>query len=78
MENFYSAVIPAKAGIQWLQGLGDPCLRRDDGKEAFFDTLLRGDDTEVQVLHLSIHLYAGMTAYVVLSARRVMNFGLMT
>ena len=24
MENFYSAVMPAKAGIHWLQELGDP------------------------------------------------------
>jgi hypothetical protein len=31
-RTFYSAVIPAQAGIQWLQVLGDPCLRRDDGK----------------------------------------------
>jgi hypothetical protein len=27
-----------KAGIHWLQELRDPCLRRDDGEEAFFDT----------------------------------------
>jgi hypothetical protein len=27
MEHFYSAVIPAKAGIQWLQELRDPRLR---------------------------------------------------
>ncbi len=26
MEHFFFAVIPAQAGIQWLQGLGDPCL----------------------------------------------------
>ena len=26
MENLYLAVIPAKAGIHWLQELGDPCL----------------------------------------------------
>ena len=41
MENLYFAVIPAPAyclqgqapaGIQWLQELGDPCLRRDDCK----------------------------------------------
>jgi hypothetical protein len=32
MEHFYFAVIPAKAGIQGLQVLRDPCLRRDDGK----------------------------------------------
>ena len=41
MEHFYFAVIPAKAGIQWLQVLGDPCRSlplqavgrgRDDGK----------------------------------------------
>ena len=41
MENFYSAVIPAKAGIQWLQGLRDPRLRGDDSKLVFFDSLLR-------------------------------------
>jgi len=34
MENFYSAVIPAKAGIHWLQELGDPRFRGDDGKGA--------------------------------------------
>jgi len=44
MEHLFFAVIPAKAGIQWLQVLRDPCLRRDDGEEAFFDTRLRGDD----------------------------------
>ena len=38
MEHFYSAVIPAKAGIQWLQELRDPRLRGDDGKLVFFDT----------------------------------------
>ena len=38
MENFYFAVIPAKAGIHWLQGLRDP--RGEDGKLVFFDTLL--------------------------------------
>jgi len=26
------AVIPAEAGIHWLQVIGDPCFRRDDGK----------------------------------------------
>ena len=41
MEHFYSAVIPAKAGIQWLQELRDPRLRGDDGKQVFFDTLSR-------------------------------------
>jgi hypothetical protein len=45
MQNFYFAVIPAQAGIQWLQELRDPCLRRDDGEEAFFDTLLWGEGT---------------------------------
>ena len=43
MKNFCSAVIPAKAGIQWLQGLKDPRLRGDDGKLAFFDTLAGGN-----------------------------------
>jgi hypothetical protein len=38
MENVHLSVIPAQAGIQWLQVLGDPCLRRDDGEEAFSDT----------------------------------------
>ena len=52
MENLYFAVIPAKAGIQWLQVLRDP--RRslppqslggggDDGKLVFFDTRGRGN-----------------------------------
>jgi hypothetical protein len=41
MENSYFAVIPAKAGIQWLQELGDPRLRGDDGKlERFGDSHL--------------------------------------
>jgi hypothetical protein len=31
MENFYSAVIPAQAGIHWLQELRDPRLRGDEG-----------------------------------------------
>jgi len=35
MENLHLSVIPAKAGIQWHQVLRDPCLRRDDGEEAF-------------------------------------------
>jgi hypothetical protein len=43
MENLHLSVIPAKAGIQWLQVLGDPCLRRDDGEEAFYDTLQGGE-----------------------------------
>ena len=41
MEKLHFCVIPAQAGIHWLQVLGDPCFRRDDGEEAFFDTLLR-------------------------------------
>jgi hypothetical protein len=32
MEYFYFAVIPAQAGIQGLQELGDPRLRGDDSK----------------------------------------------
>jgi hypothetical protein len=32
MGHFFFAVIPAQAGIQGLQELRDPCLRRDDGK----------------------------------------------
>jgi len=43
MEHSHLSVIPAKAGIHWLQVLGDPCLRRDDGQEAIFDTLLWGE-----------------------------------
>jgi len=43
MESFHFSVIPAKAGIHWLQLLRDPCLRRDDGEEAFFDPL-RGEN----------------------------------
>ena len=45
MENAYSAVIPAQAGIPWLRVLRDPCFRRDDGEEAFFDTLSGGKDS---------------------------------
>jgi hypothetical protein len=45
MEHLHLSVIPAKAGIQWLQELGDPCLRRDDGKLVFFDTLLREQES---------------------------------
>ena len=41
MEKLHLCVIPAKAGIHWLHVLRDPCLRRDDGEEAFFDTLSR-------------------------------------
>ena len=39
MENLHLSVIPAQAGIHWLQVLRDPCFRRDDGEEALFDTL---------------------------------------
>jgi hypothetical protein len=38
MDYLHLSVIPAKAGIHWLQVLRDPCLRRDDGKLVFFDT----------------------------------------
>ena len=59
MEYLHFSVIPAKAGIQWLQVLRDP--RRslppqslggggDDGKLVFFDTLVRGDDGEEKEL----------------------------
>jgi hypothetical protein len=41
MENLYFTVIPAKAGIHWLQELRDPRLCGDEGGEAFFDTPLR-------------------------------------
>jgi hypothetical protein len=43
MGDLHLPVIPAKAGIRWLQVLGDPCFRRDDGEEAFFDTLVGGN-----------------------------------
>ena len=43
MDYLHLSVIPAKAGIHWLQVLRDPCLRRDDGKLVFFDTLESGD-----------------------------------
>ena len=43
MVSFFLAVIPAQAGIQWLKVLSDPCLRMDDGKLVFFDTLLWGE-----------------------------------
>ena len=42
MDYLHLSVIPAKAGIHWLQVLRDPCLRRDDGKFVFFDTLESG------------------------------------
>jgi len=45
MENLYLAVMPAKAGIHWLQVLRDPRFRGDDGKQAFIDTLRRGEET---------------------------------
>jgi hypothetical protein len=32
MENLYLSVIPAEAGIQWLQVLRDPRFRGDDGQ----------------------------------------------
>jgi hypothetical protein len=35
----YHIVIPAQAGIHWLQVLRDPCFRRDDGEEAFSDAI---------------------------------------
>jgi hypothetical protein len=49
MKCLHLSVMPAKAGIHWLQVLRDPCRRlplqavgrgRDDGEETFFDTLL--------------------------------------
>ena len=43
MDYLHLSVIPAKAGIHWLQVLRDPCLRRDDGKLVFFDTREGGD-----------------------------------
>jgi len=42
MEKLHLCVIPS-AGIHWLHVLRDPCLRRDDGEEAFFDTLVGGN-----------------------------------
>ncbi len=50
MEHFYFAVIPAKAGIQWLQELRDPRLSGDDGKLVFFDTPQRGEGTPCPTL----------------------------
>jgi hypothetical protein len=47
VENVHLFVIPAKAGIHWLQVLRDPCLRRDDGEEALFDTLDKSKETSV-------------------------------
>ena len=41
MQSLYFPVIPAKAGIQWLPELRHPRFRGDDGKQVFFDTLLR-------------------------------------
>ena len=38
MENLHLSVMPAKAGIHWLQELGDPRLRGDDGKLVLIDT----------------------------------------
>jgi len=32
MKKLNLCVIPAEAGIHWLQVLRDPCLRRDDGE----------------------------------------------
>jgi hypothetical protein len=61
MERFFFAVIPAQAGIQWLQEFGDPCRSlplqaagrgRDDGKQAFFDSLLRGEGRNEAELHV--------------------------
>jgi len=49
MENVHLSVIPAQAGIHWLQVLGDPCLRRDDGEGASFDTVSREREEEVLV-----------------------------
>jgi len=46
MENLHLSVMPAKAGIHWLQVLRDPCFRRDDGEEAFPDTLESGNPGE--------------------------------
>jgi len=50
MEHFFFVVLPAQAGIQWLQELRDPRRSlppqvvgggRDDGRQVFFDTLSR-------------------------------------
>jgi len=40
MEYLHLSVIPAEAGIQWLQVLRDPRLRGDDGNYVFFNTLI--------------------------------------
>jgi hypothetical protein len=65
MENVHLSVIPAPAyclqgqapaGIHWLQVLRDPCLRRDDGEEASFDTLQRGEGIATVLSPLSFAL----------------------
>jgi len=65
MKHLHLSVIPAKAGIQWLQELRDPCRSlplqavgrgRDDGEEAFFDTLSR-ERTRVRVTPSSLPLH---------------------
>ena len=67
------AVIPAKAGIHWRDVLRDSC------RSLPLQAVGRGrNDGKVEILHLSTPSCPGMTAYVALSARRVMNFGLMT
>ena len=40
MGCFHLSVIPAQAGIPWLQVLRDPRFRGDDSRLVFFDTLL--------------------------------------
>jgi hypothetical protein len=51
MEHLHLSVIPAKAGIHLLQVRRDPCLRRDDGEEAFCDTLIRRQDQKIDRNH---------------------------
>ena len=42
MENLYLSVIPAEAGIPWLQALRDSRFRGSDEHYVFFDSLLEG------------------------------------
>ena len=43
MENLYLSVIPAEAGIHWLQVLRDSRFRGSDDGCAFVDTLVHGN-----------------------------------
>ena len=77
MENLYFAVIPAQAGIQWLQELRDPRLRGDDGffgddgKLVFFDTLLWGEGQDEGELLCHPHSPPSRGQALALSLKRV-------